>query len=603
MDAARLPFAVMIGPGHRVSYVNAAFCRLAGTRSEEIVGISFSHFLPPGDECLLHMSQVLSSGEALSHAEPIDAKPHPLYWSYEIWPIWKDDPHYESPLGVSILVTESAPFHRRASAMNEALLVSAVRQHELIEEAEMLRKKLEEEIQERQQAEAAIEQVAFYDALTDLPNRRLLMDRLHQALSVCSRTLRGAAILFIDLDRFKTLNDTRGHHVGDLLLQAVARRLTTCVRKCDTVGRLGGDEFVVIIQELSANRGRAKEQAKKVAAKILDSLNEPYLLGRHEHRGTGSVGITTFGSRSDTVEDLMKQADLALYRAKREGGGTIRFYEAEMHAASARRALLEADLRHGIQKGQFLLYYQPQVNSDGQLTGAEALLKWQHPTRGLLSSSEFITFAEECGLIEPIGQWVMEEACIQLMKWSLQQDSAQLKLAINISGREFNHPDFIERLLAIVDLTGADPTKLIIELTERVTFGELDLIRPKMSTLKKRGFSFALDDFGIGFSSLASLQHLPLDQLKIDRAFIEDLRVQGNSGAIVGAMIALGKSLGVAVIAEGVETQEQLDILVTQGCQIYQGFLFGRPGPEEELWLPSSNPSISNDNTLSGRSS
>jgi diguanylate cyclase (GGDEF)-like protein len=583
LDSARLPLAAMQGADQNVCYVNAAFCQLVGKSSESIIGRSFSQLLPSGDSCLLKLEQVLSSGKVAWHAEAIHAKPNPLYWSYEIWPVWGDECVGGSPVGVVFLVTETAPFHQRASVMNEALLVSAVRQHELIDEAEILRTKLEQEIAQRQQAEAAIEQVAFYDPLTDLPNRRLLMDRLHKAVSLCSRSAHHGAILFIDLDRFKTLNDTQGHHVGDLLLQQVAQRLTACVRECDTVARLGGDEFVVMIQELSANEDQATRQAKLVATKVLGALNEPYILASHEHRGTGSVGGTLFGGDRESVVELMKRADLALYRAKGEGGGTIRFFESEMQAAIAQRAILEADLRRGLQEGQFLLHYQPQVDSNGQLRGAEALLRWQHPSRGLLLPNDFIAFAEECGLIEPIGKWVMEEACLQLVKWSVQPASAQLTLSVNISAREFRHPDFVPRLLNVVDKIGVDPRMLMLELTERATFGPLQEIRPKMSALKARGFGFALDDFGVGFSSLACLKDLPLDQLKIDKSFVADLHTQNNSSAIIGAIIALGQSLDVDVIAEGVETVEQLRVLSSKGCVAYQGFLFGRPGREEEL--------------------
>ena len=584
LDSAHLPLAVMEGSEQNVCYVNAAFCHLVHKNREDIIGKSFSRLLPSGDSCLLQLGQVLLDGKVVSHAEGVHAKPNPLYWSYEIWPVWGNVGDGASPLGAILLVTETAPFHQRASVMNEALLVSAVRQHELIDEAEALRAKLEEEIKQRQQAEATIEQVAFYDPLTELPNRRLLMDRLHKAVSVSSRRAHHGAILFIDLDRFKTLNDTQGHHVGDLLLQKVAQRLTACVRECDTVGRLGGDEFVVMIQELSENEHQAKRQARLVATKVLDALNEPYLLANYKHRGTGSVGVTVFGGGRDSVEDLMKRADLALYRAKGEGGGRIRFFESEMEAAIAERAILQNDLQQGLQQGQFLLHYQAQMDSDCRMTGAEALLRWQHPARGLLLPSDFIAVAEECGLIEPIGKWVIQEACLQLVKWGAQPASAGLTLSINISVREFRHPDFVPYLLKTVKEIGSDSRKLTLELTERATFGPLEEIRPKMDALKAQGFCFALDDFGIGYSSLACLNNLPLDQLKIDKSFIGSLQDRKNSYAIIEAILALGRSLGVAVIAEGVETVEQFQILAGKGCIAYQGYLFGRPDIEERLW-------------------
>jgi diguanylate cyclase (GGDEF)-like protein len=598
LDSARSPLVAMEGADQIVCYVNAAFCQLARRSSEEIVGKSFSQLVPLGDECLLQLGQVFLSGKVASHAKAIHATPNTLYWSYEIWPIWGEECDEGNPVGVILLVTETAPFHERVSVMNEALLVSAVRQHELIDEAETLRAKLEAEIAQRQQAEAAIEQVAFYDPPTDLPNRRLLMDRLHKAVSVCSRNAHHGAILFIDLDRFKTLNDTQGHHVGDLLLQEVARRLTASVRACDTVGRLGGDEFVVMVQELSENENHAKRQAELVAAKVLNALNEPYVLATHKHRGTGSVGVTVFGGGSESVAELMKRADLALYRAKEDGGGRIRFFESQMQFALAERATLEADLLRGLQEGQFLLHYQPQVGSKGQLIGAEALLRWQHPTRGLLLPNDFISVAEESGLIDPIGKWVMREACLQLASWSMKPAAADWTLSINISAREFRQPDFVPHLIKLVDEIGTDPGKLILELTERVTFGPLEEVFPKMIELKARGFCFALDDFGVGFSSLAYLKDLPLDQLKIDKSFVGALPTQNTSSAIVGAIIALGQSLGLAVIAEGVETREQLEALAERGCIAYQGFLFGRPGAEEELWFCGSGFRQNTDQTV-----
>ena len=584
LDSARLPLAVMEGIQQNISYANAAFCQLLHKKSEDVIGHPLCLFFPPGDSCLLQLEKVLLTGKVVCHAEDADAKPNPLYWSYDIWPVWGNEGSRRVPLGAILLITETAPFHQRASVMNEALLVSAVRQHELIDEAEILREKLEEEIKQRQQAEAAIEQVAFYDPLTDLPNRRLLMDRLHKATSACLRSAQHGAIFFIDLDRFKNLNDTQGHHVGDLLLQEVAQRLTASVRECDTVGRLGGDEFVVMIQELSENEIQAKRHAKLVANKVLAALNEPYLLAGHEHGGSGSIGVTVFGGGRDSVEELMKRADLALYRAKGEGGGRIRFFESEMQAEIDERAILEGDLRRGLQEGQFLLHYQSQVDSDCRMTGAEALLRWQHPARGLLLPNDFIHVAEECGLIESIGKWVIQEACNQLIQWSIQPTKAALSLSINISAREFRHPDFVPFLLNMVTEAGVNPKRLTLELTERVTFGPLEEIRPKMVELKAHGFCLALDDFGVGFSSLSCLKDLPLDKLKIDKSFVGDLRARNNSSAIIEAILALGQSLGLDVIAEGVETEKQLQILASKGCVAYQGYLFGHPGAEEDLW-------------------
>jgi diguanylate cyclase (GGDEF)-like protein len=584
LDFARLPIAVMNGAEKILCYVNPAFCSLLEKNAEEMVGTPFAKLMPD-DGCLLLLDQVYRNGKCETHAEPAHAKPHPFYWSYEIWPTWGETPGDGDPVGVVLQVTETAPLHSRAAVMNEALLLSAVRQHGLMEEAESLNRKLSAEISERQQAELEIEQLAFYDSLTDLPNRRLLMDRLHHATLACCRTRHHGAIIFIDLDQFKRLNDSEGHHLGDLLLQQIAQRLKGCVREDDTVARLGGDEFVVMLKELSEDVADAHAQAKKVAVKVLASLNQPYLLADHDYHGSASIGIALFSKNRESVDDLLKRADLAQYRAKSAGGRSIRFFDSEMEANARARAALEADLRRAVQKGQFRLHYQPQVNDEGNLVGAEALLRWEHPDRGLLLPSEFIAFAEEHGIIEPIGLWMAETVCRQLREWSLRFETSHLTLAINVSAREFGHPAFVTRMLAIIDKIGADPKKLIMEFTERVMFGPIEETLRKMSTLKDRGVSFALDDFGIGFSSLASLKNLPLSQLKIDRSFVRDVLTNPADALIVSAVIALGQSLGLSVVAEGVETEEQRQFLRRHGCLVYQGFLFGQPQPTENLAL------------------
>jgi diguanylate cyclase (GGDEF)-like protein len=581
LDFARLPIAIMNGAEKILSYVNPAFCSLVGKNAEEMIGIPFARLMP-NDGCLLLLDQAFRNGKCETHAERAHAKPHPFYWSYEIWPTWDNG---GDPVGVVLQVTETAPHHRRAVVMNEALLLSAVRQHELMEEAESLNSKLAAEIGERQRIELEIEQLAFYDSLTDLPNRRLLMDRLHHATLACCRTMQHGAIIFIDLDHFKRLNDSQGHHLGDLLLQQIAQRLKDCVREDDTVARLGGDEFVVMLKELSENFAEANAQAKKIAVKVLASLDRPYLLDGHQHQCGASIGITLFGRNRESVGDLLKRADLAQYKAKSAGGRSIRFFDPEMEANARARAALEADLRRAVKEGQFRLHYQPQVNDEGDLMGSEALLRWEHPDRGLLLPSDFVPFAEEHGIIESIGLWVAETACSQLKEWGLRSETFHLTLAINVSAREFGHPAFVTRMLAIIDEVGADPKKLILEFTERVMFGPIEETLVKMNALKDRGVSFALDDFGIGFSSLASLKNLPLSQLKIDRSFVRDVLTNPADALIVSAVIALGQSLGLTVIAEGVETEEQRQFVGKHGCRVYQGFLFGSPQPVENLTL------------------
>jgi diguanylate cyclase (GGDEF)-like protein len=477
--------------------------------------------------------------------------------------------------------------------MNEALLLSSVRQHEWIEETERLNEKLTAEIKERQRIEMEIEQLAFYDPLTDLPNRRLLMDRLHHAILACSRTTNHGAIFFIDLDHFKNINDTQGHHLGDVLLQQVAQRLQGCMREDDTVARLGGDEFVVMVQELSGNLLTATLQAKNIGIKILASLDAPYLLAAQEHRCTGSIGITLFGKSREPVSELLKRADMAQYRAKIAGGSSIQFYDPEMQSKADARRTLEADLRQAVQGDQFRLYYQPQVDELGNLKGLEALLRWEHPKRGLLLPSEFIACAEEHGIIEEMGLWVLNTACRQLVSWSLNPNTATLSLAVNVSAREFESPDFVSKVQTVIQASGVDPTRLVLEFTERIMFGSLDATLARMISLKACGLSFALDDFGIGFSSLTCLKTLPVSQVKIDRSFVRDVLTSHNDGVIASAIIALGQSLELTVIAEGIETEEQHRFLREHGCRLYQGFLFGRPLPVELLDFGQGTTSVS----------
>ena len=583
LDAARLPIAVLGGAETLLLYANPAFCDLVGRTLEQMLNLPFRRLMPNQDVCLLLLQKVYRHGKCETHTERGHAVAEPVFWSYEVWPVLGGNEADGNPVGVVLQVTETGRSNRKAAVMNEALLLSAVRQHELMEQAEVLNNKLTAEIEERQRVEREVERLAFYDSLTDLPNRRLLRDRLHHASVACHRTLQHGAILFIDLDRFKNLNDTRGHHVGDLLLQQVARRLQGCVRENDTVARLGGDEFVVVLEGLSANAAGAHAQAEMIGDKVLASLNQPYLLIDYQYHCTGSIGIGMFSSDRDSVDDLLKRADSAQYRAKSAGGGSLRFFDVEMLAAAGARAALEASLREAVQKRQFRLHYQVQVDEGGAVRGAEALLRWEHPERGLLLPAEFIECAEKAGIVESIGLWVMEAACLQLRDWSRKPETASLTLSVNVSAREFGHPDFVARILTTIDEVGADPTKLILEFTERIMFGPLEETLGKMFALKAQGLCFALDDFGTGYSSLSCLRDLPLSQVKIDRSFVSDILGNYSDGVIAGTVIAMGQSLGLTVIAEGVETEEQHQFLARHGCHMYQGFLFGRPLPMQHL--------------------
>jgi len=431
--------------------------------------------------------------------------------------------------------------------------------------------------------DAEIRQLAFYDALTKLPNRRLLLDRLQQALAASGRNHRAGALLFIDLDDFKGLNDTLGHDVGDLLLIQVARRLVECVREGDTVSRLGGDEFVVMLEDLGGSLEEAVLQAEVVGEKIIAALNRPYDLNGNEQRSTPSIGITLFNSAHDSIDDLLKRADLAMYQAKEAGRNTLRFFDHAMQARVEARAVLDAELRRGMRAGQFLLHYQPQVDGAGRVTGAEALLRWNHPQRGLVAPGEFIALTEESGLIVSLGHWALVEACRQLSLWGKNPAQSHLTLAVNVSARQFRHPDFVDQVLAVIDHTGANPQRLKLELTESLLLDNVEATADKMATLKTHGIGFALDDFGTGYSSLTYLKRLPLDQLKIDRSFVQDVLSKPNDAAIARAIIALGASLGLPVIAEGVETPQQRDFLASHGCVNFQGYLFGKPMPIEEF--------------------
>ena len=434
------------------------------------------------------------------------------------------------------------------------------------------------DITERKQAEEKIKDLAFFDQLTGLANRTLLLDRLRQTMTANARSGHRGAILFIDLDKFKTLNDTLGHDMGDLLLQLVAQRLGACVRAEDTVARLGGDEFVVMLANLSPGEAEAATQAEAVGLKILDTLNEPYHLRDVVYRSTPSIGATLFDGVTTEVEVMLKQADLAMYKSKDAGRNALRFFDPDMERVVMKRAALEKDLHEAIESRQFLLHYQAQI-AQGQLTGAEVLVRWLHPVRGMVSPADFIPLAEETGLILPLGQWMLETACLQLAQWATQPGMDHLTVAVNVSARQFSQSDFVDQVLGVVKTTDVNPQRLKLELTESMLVANVEEIIAKMLLLKANGIGFSLDDFGTGYSSLTYLKRLPLDQLKIDQSFVRDVLTDANEASIAQTIIALGKSLGLGVIAEGVETQDQQDFLAASGCHAYQGYFISRPLP------------------------
>lgn len=528
----------------RILRVNQAFTRVTGYATHELIGQSMPR---------LHFKQ-----QDQAFFEQIDQalKLH-KFWQGELWSRRKNGENYPQMTTLTA-ITDSA-----GQVSNYIGSFTDISRH----------KGYEDEIRN----------LAFFDSLTQLPNRRLLMDRLQHLISLSGRNASHSAILFIDLDNFKTLNDTRGHDAGDLLLIEAAHRLQSCVRDSDTVARLGGDEFVVVLEDLSEARDEAISQADLVGEKIRVQLNQPYQLTDFEHHGSGSIGICLFQGSDNTVKDLFKRADTAMYEAKTSGRNAVRFFDPAMQAVLVVRMMLESNLRVALALEQFQLYYQVQVNSDGKLIGAEALLRWIHPDRGFIPPAEFIPLAEETGLIVPIGLWVMESACAQLKKWGAAPDTEHLSLAVNVSAKQFQQANFVDSISDIVRKHGINPTRLKIELTESTILDNVDATTEKMHQLKKLGIEFSMDDFGTGYSSLAYLQRLPLNQLKIDQSFVRDLSDDENDATIVRAIISLGINLGLNVIAEGVETVEQRSFLIEHNCFAFQGYLFSKPVPIDGL--------------------
>ena len=439
------------------------------------------------------------------------------------------------------------------------------------------------DIHDMKLAHEEIGRLAFYDTLTGLPNRQLLADRLGHAVTLHSRTRRFGAVLLIDLDNFKLINDTLGHDKGDLLLDLVARRLVASVAARDTVSRLGGDEFVIVLEDIGGAEAQAAGRAAGVARRILEALAGSFNLEGYERHITPSIGVALFDGVVHGITELLKRADMAMYQAKAAGRNTVRFFDPAIQAAALARASLDAELRLALQHGQFLLHYQPQQDGTGRVIGLEALVRWQHPQRGMVSPAEFIPLAEDTGLILPLGRWVLEEACAQLVRLGAVAGTAGMHVSVNVSALQFRQRGFVAEVLDVLARTGADPRRLKIELTESLLVEDMDGAIEKMARLKEHGVCFALDDFGTGYSSLAYLKRLPLDELKIDQSFVRNLQSDARDLAIVHTIVALGRSLAMSVIAEGVETVEQRAQLAECGCHCYQGYLFSRPLPAQQL--------------------
>ena len=524
--------------------VNRSFTEITGYSAEEAIGQTPALMKSGrhGPDFYAAMQQAIASVGA---------------WSGEIWNRRKSGAIFPEWLTITAVKTEAGVVTHYVSTLTD--------------------------ITQRKAAEEEIRHLAYYDPLTRLPNRRLLIDRLQQALRTCGRTQHQGALMFIDLDNFKLVNDSLGHDQGDLLLLEMGQRLVAAVRGGDTVARLGGDEFVVVLEDLSPEANQAARQAEAVGEAMLQALAAPVALAGQAVQSSCSIGVVLFADDAVRPEDLMKHADLAMYQAKESGRNTVRFFDPEMHAAVVNRMALEQDLRTGLQEGQLQLYYQAQVDAHGHIVGAEGLVRWNHPRRGLVLPAEFIPLAEDSGLILPLGQWVLQTACEQLARWATEPGHEALTLAVNVSGRQLRQTDFVAQVLQVLEHTGAPAHRLKLELTESLLLDNPQDAITKMSALKAHGVNFSLDDFGTGYSSLAYLRHLPLSQLKIDQSFVHSLGTDPRATAIVCTIVTLANSLGLDAIAEGVETQEQREHLASNGCHTCQGYLFGPPVPVEEL--------------------
>jgi diguanylate cyclase (GGDEF)-like protein/PAS domain S-box-containing protein len=526
----------------RYQYVNRKVSDLLGLPAETIQGMTDSDFFDTETAANLRMNdlRVLEKGERVEAEETnrsADGSAQQTYLSVKI-PLYDRDGAIYALCGISTDITK------------------------------------------HKQAEEAIHRLAYYDPLTQLPNRRLLMERVQQALTTHRRGGEHGehgALLFIDVDNFKDLNDTLGHPMGDALLRQMAARLGACIRAEDTLARQGGDEFVVMLQGLSTHVDTAAQQTGLVAQKILAQLGEPYALEDQSYRTSVSIGVTLFSGTGMDQDELLKQADLAMYQAKTDGRNAVRFFNPAMQAQISARTALEADLHQALLRQEFVLHYQPQVNSAGETLGMEALVRWQHPQRGMVAPLQFIPVAETSGLILPLGRWILDAACRQLVVWSQTPTTAHWHVAVNVSARQFHEPDFVAQVEQALQQSGARADLLELELTESQLVGDVENVILKMQALKAMGVRMALDDFGTGYSSLSILKRLPLDQLKIDQSFVHEMLTSPKDTGIVRAIINVGDSVGLQVIAEGVETEAQRTALIALGCTHFQGYLFGKP--------------------------
>lgn len=525
--------------------VNPAFTAITGYTLNEVVGKN-PRIMQSGKhdkEFYQHMWQtILNEG----------------YWQGEIWDKRKNGEVYTKFAHISVLRRSDGSVYRHVAQFSD--------------------------ITEKKQKDELIFWQANYDSLTGLPNRRLLNDRLVHALATNKRSEDCGALMFLDLDKFKTLNDTLGHDYGDMLLVEVAKRIKSCVREVDTVARIGGDEFVVLLENLGSETKEATQIAAHIAENIRACLSAPYQLRDRTYHSSPSIGVSLIYGNHESSDDLIKHADMAMYQAKESGRNAVRFFDPQMQQSVETLAALESDLRQAINHQQLRLYYQIQLDNDLHQIGAEAMVRWIHPTRGMVLPAQFIPFAEESSLILEIGHWVLDAACQQIAAWSNNEHTRKLVLAVNISARQFKQSDFVEQVAAMIRKHSIEPSRLKLELTESIALGDLDIIVTKMLTLRHvLGVTLSLDDFGTGYSSLSYLKRLPLDQIKIDQSFVRDMTVDSGDAVMVKTIIDMAQNFDVDVIAEGVETEAQLALLKQYGCLAYQGYLFSKPVPLEEF--------------------
>lgn len=531
--------AMVTDARRRILRVNAAFCRLMGYSADEVIGKTPWMFRSNHHDADFYAAMLRTVGET-------------GHWAGEIWDRRKDGTVFPKWMSITAVKGAAGEVHHFVATYQD--------------------------LSERKEAEARINQLAFYDILTQLPNRSLLIERLQQALDEIARSHRHGAVLMLDIDGFKTFNDAQGYPAGDAMLCSLGRQIEGYLPQGATLARLGGDEFGILLPDLSSIRMKAAALAEGLATRIHVALDQNI----PEYQARSSIGLVVLSDKKTSAAECLHDAEMAMYQAKRKGGGCLQFFDEALKQAVSERALLERELRQGIAQNQLELYYQPQIlrhKGQERCVGAEALVRWNHPDRGLVSPGLFIPLAEESGLILPLGRWVLEQACHQVAAWQQDPQRADMVLAVNVSAAQFLQEAFVDDIKALLVSTGAPSQRLKLELTESLLVDNPDQIIGIMQELRALGFRFSLDDFGTGYSSLAYLKRLPLDQLKIDQSFVRDMETDANDVAIAQAVIGLAQSLGFAVIAEGVETLAQRDMLADMGCLLWQGYYFSRPVP------------------------